>query len=365
MIPGIVEASRWLPSFSDTFNRATAASLATTNLDWVDIVGGWGVASNTAYSATTAASYPLAAIESLRQDVTVTAFNGGSGAGFGVAFWVADANNWWALVSDVVTTQASGTVYTCPTGGTLQGTICKKTCYKTCYDTCYDACCTGGSCPGGLSGACGGGGFAYGCATTEPGGCDPARYYNCGGASTSNPNSYDCSANPCQACRYVQTYNPDIFPYYFTTYECFSGVVPASTSWSAGTVTSTVACNPHTCPVGYACDPYGCDYNATATTTTITTYAHSIRLLRKLAGTVSVVATQSLGSEQTTPAYLTSLSVSTIGDVITYSGLRSGSTNAYSATAVSPVKGTKHGVILSPTTAGAQTTQVDRFDYSV
>jgi hypothetical protein len=73
MIPGIVEASRWLPSFSDTFNRANAASLATTNLDWVDIVGDWDIASNTAYSATTAASYPLAAIESLRHDVTVTA----------------------------------------------------------------------------------------------------------------------------------------------------------------------------------------------------------------------------------------------------------------------------------------------------
>ena len=366
MIPGIVESSRWVASFSDTFNRTDAANIATSNLEWAEVIGDWQVASNTAYTPTSASSYPLAAIDTFRENTSVTSYNGigtGFGAGFGVAFWVVDSNNWWAVVSDVSTTQSSGISYSCPSGGTVEGTTCKKTCYQTCYDTCYDACCTDGYCASG-SGSCGGGGYAYGCATTVAGGCDPARSYNCGGASTGNPNSYDCFANPCQACRYVQTYDPNQYPYYLTVYECFSGVVPASTSWSAGTVTATVACNPHTCPTGYACNPYACDYTATATTTTVTNYAHTIKLLRKLAGTVSVVATQSLGSDQTTPIYLTSLSVSTVGNIITYSGLRNGSTNSYTATAVTPTKNTKHGIIMAPTTAGTQGNRIDRFDYN-
>jgi hypothetical protein len=355
MIPGIVESSRWVASFSDTFNRTNAANIATPNLEWEETIGDWQISSNTAFSGTAAASYPLAAINTFRENTSVVAYNGFAGAGFGAAFWVVDANNWWAVVSDVQTSQASGTVYTCPSGGTLSGTTCINTCYSTCYSTCYEQCCTGGYCASG-SGACGGGGYAYGCATQEPGGCDPARYYNCGGMSDQNENSYDCSNDPCVACRFRWTGS-----YYIV--ECFSGVVPPSTVWSAGTVTSTAACNPYSCNP-YACNPYACNYAATATTSTITTYAHSVKLLRKLAGTLSVVATQSFGSDQNTPVYLTSLSVSTVGNVINYSGLRNGSTNAYTTTAVSPTKGTKHGIILSPTTAGAQTTQVDRFDYN-
>lgn len=365
MIPGIIESSRWVASFSDTFNRTDTANIATSNLEWAEIIGDWQIASNTAYSATTAASYPLAAINTFKENTSIISYNGvgaGFGAGFGVAFWVVDSNNWWAVVSDVVTTSASGTVYTCPSGGTLSGTTCINTCYSTCYNTCYEQCCTGGYCASG-SGACGGGGYAYGCLISEPGGCDPARYYNCGGASAGNENSYDCSASPCQACRYRQYYDPNYYPYYFTVYECFSGVVPGSSYWTAGTVTSTTACNPYSCNP-YACNPYACNYAATATTNTIITYAHSIKLIRKLAGTVSVVETQSFGSDQNTPVYLTSLSVSTVGNVINYSGLRNGSTNAYTATAVSPTKGTKHGIIMTPTTAGTQGNRIDRFDYT-
>ena len=226
MIPGIVEASRWLPSFSDTFNRANAASLATTNLDWVDIVGDWDIASNTAYSATTAASYPLAAIESLRQNVTVTAFNGGSGAGFGVAFWVADANNWWAVVSDVVTTQASGTVYTCPSGGTLSGTTCINTCYQTCYQTCCGSCCSGGSCPSGGSGACDGNNV-YTCTISNPGGCSCAGF-DCSGA-TQGGSGYNCGDGGCRACYWREIGGG----YVYACEPCT--VVPASSTSYTGT----------------------------------------------------------------------------------------------------------------------------------
>jgi hypothetical protein len=83
-----------------------------------------------------------------------------------------------------------------------------------------------------------------------------------------------------------------------------------------------------------------------------------------LAGTVSVVETRSFGTEQITPTYFTSVSVSTVGNVITYSGVRGGAENAYTATAVSPTKGTKHGIIMAPITAGAQGNSVDRFNYN-
>ncbi len=358
MIPGIVEASRWLPSFSDTFNRANAASLATTNLDWVDIVGDWDIASNTAYSATTAVSYPLAAIESLRQDVTVTAFNGGSGAGFGVAFWVADANNWWAVVSDVVTTQASGTVYTCPSGGTLSGTTCINTCYQTCYQTCCGSCCSGGSCPSGGSGACDGNNV-YTCSTYNPGGCS-CDGYNCGGSSPQSPGgAFNCGDGGCQACRWeVGMFGIGV------SYNCYPcTVVPPSSSSYTGNTTYT-SCNCGPCNP-YACNPYSCNYAATATTQTITTYTHSFKLIKKEAGVLSVVATQSHGAEQTTPIYFTSLTVTTNGSAITWSGLRNGLTNSGSASGTPAAFATKHGIILSPTTAGAQSTQVDRFDYTV
>lgn len=366
MIPGIVESSRWVASFSDTFNRTNAANIATPNLEWEEIIGDWQVASNTAYSPTAAASYPLAAINTFRENTSVTSYNGTAGAGFGVAFWVVDSNNWWAVVSDVSSTQSGGTVYSCPNGGSLSGTTCLNTCYSTCYDTCYEQCCTGGSCPGGLSGSCGGGGYAFGC--YQPGGC------GCPPGTAGDVSTCTCYSDYqgglstlCigSTCGYGCWYG---WPF-TTSYEfaggCYgaaaSGVVAAG--WLAGTVTSTGACNPYSCNP-YSCNPYACNYTATATNTTITTYAHSIKLIRKLAGTVSVIATQSFGSEQNTPVYFTSLSVTTVGNVVTYSGLRNGSTNSYSATAVLPTKGTKHGIILSPTTAGAQTTQVDRFDYN-
>ena len=357
MIPGIVESSRWVASFSDTFNRTDAASINTSNLEWQEIIGDWQISSNTAYSPTAAASYPLAAINTFKENTSVISYNGSAGAGFGVAFWVVDSNNWWAVVSDTTTSTSSGTVYSCPNGGTLSGTTCINTCYSTCYNTCYEQCCAGGYCASG-SGSCGGGGYAYGCATTVAGGCDPARYYNCGGATTANENLYDCFSSPCQACRYRQYYDPNQYPYYFTVYECFSGVVPPSTTWTAGTVTSTTNCNP------YSCNPYSCNYAASGTNTTITTYTHTMKLIRKLAGTVSVVETQTHGADQNTPIYFTSLSVSTVGNVISYSGLRNGSTNAYTATAISPTKGTKHGIIMAPSTAGTQANRVDRFDYN-
>jgi hypothetical protein len=372
MIPGIVESSRWVASFSDTFNRADAANIATPNLEWTEIIGDWQVASNTAYTPTAASSYPLAALDTFKENTSIISYIGSAGAGFGVAFWVVDSNNWWAVVSDVVVSTSGGYSYSCPDGGTLDGTTCNRTCYETCYQTCYEQCCKGGTCPtnaqhpaGTWAGSCGGGGFDFGC--YEPGGC------SCTGALAGDVNTCSCyndllgpKANFYIYGQYAFGcfYNYPWLPEYEFNGQCYgekySGTIPEG--WVKGTVTETKDCNPYACN-GYSCNPYACNYAATATAITITNYTHSLKLIRKLAGTVSVVETRSFGTEPTTPTYFTSVSVSTVGNVITYSGVRGGAENAYTATAVSPIKGTKHGIIMAPTT-GAQGNKIDRFDYN-
>lgn len=357
MIPGIIEASRWVSPFSDTFNRANTGNINTSNIEWTEIVGDWQILDNTAYSATTAASYPLVVLDIEKQNVQITAYNGSAGSGFGVAFWVKDSDNWWAVVTDTSTSSATGTVYSCPSGGTLSGTTCLNTCYQTCYETCYNTCCGGGVCAnnGNLSAqGCGLGGYEYGC--YDSGGC------GCYGYEVGDPGSCTCYSGPVPG---YSGYPRECYfdGYYYFNGTCYSsarnGTVPGY--YYPGTMTSTYACNPYNCNP-YSCNPYSCNYAATATTTTITTYTHTIKLIKKEAGVLSTVATQTHSTEQNAANYISSVTVSTNNNVITYSAVRSGVTASYTATASSPVFAERHGMIFAPATT-AQGNKIDRFDY--
>lgn len=362
MIPGIVESSRWLSPFSDTFNRANTTTMATTGIDWVETIPDWQIVSNKAYTATATSSYPLLSFDATKANVTIKATGNLDGAGFGVAFWVTNATNWWAVVTDVTQGSTSGTTYTCPNGGTLSGSTCLKTCYQTCYETCYNQCCSTGSCVnyGNFSyGECGGGGYAYGCYDT--GGCSCDAYGGVGDTSTctcyyggSVPLSVNYSASQC--------FQGGGYPFNGQCYNAVaSGQIPAY--WYAGTITSYVSCNPYNCNP-YDCNPYACNYDATGTTSTITTYTHTMKLIRNNAGTISTVATVALGVDNTTPVYVTSIQVNTNGSTISATALRGGVSVNLTNSPVSPTTSTRHGFILAPvTTTALLSRNVDQFDY--
>jgi len=117
MIPGIVDSAvAATRAFTDEFSGT--GSLAQR---WTSTRGSWSVLSNKAYTATAASSYPLATFNANTTSVTVRADFGTAGThGWGVGFWVRDADNWWAVVTDRTS------AYVCGAGDTLIGTNCKK-----------------------------------------------------------------------------------------------------------------------------------------------------------------------------------------------------------------------------------------------
>lgn len=95
------DASTWVRWFLgpviDSFNRSTSGTLGTaeTSEAWTNISGTWYANGSAAQSDTAASSYPIASINYGVSDVTIAA---AVGQGTGVAAWISDANNWYALV---------------------------------------------------------------------------------------------------------------------------------------------------------------------------------------------------------------------------------------------------------------------------
>lgn len=138
MIPGIVaSAAGGLSGFTDPFT-------GTGSLDakWSDTSGSWTRSSDKAYTATAAASYPLASFNANTRNVSVRSEFGTSNTfGWGVAFWVTDANNWWAAVVD-------RTEYSCVVGSTTVCCACGDGGISTGFPSCNCVYCDCGSCPG-------------------------------------------------------------------------------------------------------------------------------------------------------------------------------------------------------------------------
>lgn len=117
-----------LSAFIDAFTRSDSASSIGANVvEWISERGTWGISSNAATTSTAAASYPIATFNAGTVAATVKAtLPATRSAGAGVAFWVTDANNWWAAVADKV--DFSGAPYNCPSGGSItSGSNCQYT----------------------------------------------------------------------------------------------------------------------------------------------------------------------------------------------------------------------------------------------
>ena len=333
MIPGIVESSRSINPFLDTFNRANTADLYTAEVDWTDIRGDWVIDTNTAYTTTSASSYPIATFDSQKYNVSVRATNGDNKAGFGVAFWVTDADNWWALVSDSTTTTGSYSYYTCPQGGYLSGT--------TCYNT-----------------------------VTE----QYIRYYTTGqGCVNNHAYDYTIDGNDCTCndnCVPCSGYLAPDGNCYLDAYPLNGNCFTQGGSYVANGIcyaSPTFWCPPYTyqapgCGPVYGTIPTDYTYAATLATANTTTYTYTMKLIKSVAGVVSVVSTQEHGTDTADGNYINTLSVVTNENQLTLSGVRNGLNVSFSHTAVNPLVADNHGIILAPASRN-QGSRIEDFYY--
>jgi len=137
MIPGVVaSASGVVAGFTDPFTGTGALASR-----WTNTSGSWTRDTDDAYTATAASSYPLASFDANTRNVSVRSEYGVANTfGWGVAFWVTDANNWWAAVVD--RTESS-----CVIGSTTGCCACGDGGISTGYPSCNCVYCDCGSCP--------------------------------------------------------------------------------------------------------------------------------------------------------------------------------------------------------------------------
>lgn len=112
----------------DDFNRADNADLGTASDDfseWTELTSGWSIENNSAKQDGSAGP-SIASVQMYKAstDVIVEA-DLVDGTGLGVAFWVNDANNWWAAIPGR-RTQNNASFYSCPPDFQLEGNQCRK-----------------------------------------------------------------------------------------------------------------------------------------------------------------------------------------------------------------------------------------------
>lgn len=278
-----VIASSIIKKVSDLFNRTTSGSLGTadTGQTWSATKGVWYANGSQAQSDGTASTYPLASIATGFVNTVVSATVSG---GCGPAFWVTDANSWWASVSFLTSSTSS---YNCN---------------------------------------------PYNC---NPYSCNP---YNC---NPYNCNPYTCNCSTSYSCA---AYGSGCFGQgvYLDGTDCRcesnGGIIgPASASTSCQTCYQTCY---NTC--------YATCYDTCYNTCTSTTYGYYLRLLSSVGGTVSTatgdvslsagataIKVTTLGDSITAQAYSDSALTTTLGSALTY-------------TPASPAKGTGQGIVKAP-----------------
>ena len=252
---------------TDLFNRTTSGSLGTTNTGqpWVATKGTWYANGAQATSADAASSYPIASIK-LKPNATTSADVSG---GVGIAFWVSDANNWWAAYP----------YYASTTGSSCSGPT--VSCVDT-TDTCNPGGCGSVSSTAGTSYSCSG--STVSCTDTTNT-CNPG---GCAAISSSSSVSNSCTGTTVSCSDSTNTCNPgggaacSITSSFFSTYDC-SGISCSCTDTtntctpycfdSAGPcpISSTIISTSYSCPSGQylggtvtggGADPRSCYYNS-------------------------------------------------------------------------------------------------------
>jgi hypothetical protein len=90
-----------LKAFVDNFARSNSQnSIGQDVAKWTSVIGTWGINNGKANTSTSVSSYPIVTFDAITKDAKVKATGTGDGAGFGVAFWVTDSNNWYGAVAE-------------------------------------------------------------------------------------------------------------------------------------------------------------------------------------------------------------------------------------------------------------------------
>lgn len=154
-----------------------------------------------------------------------------------------------------------------------------------------------------------------------------------------------------------------------TTYTC-----------QVGTTTGCCACGDNGCgPDGgcgcYICDGGGCIGNCTfvgyAGTCTYpvfgTCYSYNLKLISSVSGSVSTISTTAVTGSTSTALTVGYVQVATnsAGQITATAQMSTGGTIAQiQTTPVSPNRGRRYGVIITPRTNGTQATGLERFTYA-
>jgi hypothetical protein len=344
---GIVASSKTaLALVLDLFNRTNnSTSLGTVSgQGWRVWRGVWGIVSNKASSSSAAGDNALATLRFTKTDVTVSI--SGADPGMGAAFWVTDANNWYASV--YTQTQACQTCSNC---NAFSGGNCNSFVPGNCNATSPGNCNVGAGvfcCFGFTPGTC----AITGCS----GGWTPGNCIVFNSANTGN------RAPPYGFCHQPSGFNPSTCNNSFVCLSsnpatcnngyCCSGDFNTWSPYCSGTT------NPATCsnaPGSF--NPVVCNAVFTFSCNCVT--EHRISLLRSLAGAVSIIsnnlfssAIQSFkiilsGSQATIQSFSTTSYTSQIGNSIVQS-------------ITAPQKTTQHGIIKS-TSSFQQGSSIDEF----
>jgi hypothetical protein len=273
--------SNALRLITDNFNRANG-SLGTTNTgqSWDATRGTWSISSNQATSSDSASTYPMATVDINAQNVVVSADI--TDGGPGLAFWVTDANSWWASSVNYRNVYTSSGYYS---GQTITFPGYYANSYVTTGYTCSVGCLSGTTC--------------VDCDTLQPiGPATPIQ--SCSGSGAN--------------CNYV----------------------PPQTI--CGSISTIANCN--------------------FIDTSYYTYYTELKLYKNVSGTISTVATQQLNSNTSGYSEVNSVKVQTSNDSITVSGysntgLTSQLGSSLTNTPSSPTKGTKAGIIKTPSDANS------------
>lgn len=317
---------------TDTFNRSDGSlGTSTSGHPWSVLRGTWAISSSQATSSTAGSSYPLASVDLGAQNVIVSADI--TDGGPGVAFWVTDANSWWASSVDyqVINTPAVYGTTCCQCTGpsttnaaigcgtfTPSSSSCgTKVGSGDCnYQGAYYPASTVQTCPAGKSyissqGDC--------CEVGIVGGS--VYYFNCGGVSY--PCTGPSTTNAATGCPYL---------------------IPAQ--YTGTTVTT---------PASYSASQQSYSY---LVSNAYDTYYTNLKIYSSVSGTITTAATLTLNSNTSGYSEANSIKVTTSGESISAqafssAGLSSqlGSTLTHNATGAN--RGTKTGIVKTPSTANA------------
>ena len=327
-------------SVFDDFNRANSGSLGTipsSDYVWTNTDGSWQILNNKAYTATSASAYPMADVEFSSQNVSASiSFNtngvsqssASANYGAGIAFWIVDSQNWWAVYNDA--TLNGSTVYTCAStynGKPLQSGQGTQTCV-------YD--------------------YAATASTSTSYYCSAGTLYSNFSSSTSPYTSSTTVYNVCVTATQVATASlPSNCPKYSNTvFYVSDGSVPGGNrcfnSFSYQGQSSSTSTT-YSCPSGGSLSGTTCLLSISATTSTNYSYVHKLKLINSISNSIAQVQEYTLNTDTWVPA---SLQISTNNTALTIRAYANddltGSSSIQTYTATGDNRGTRHGVMIGP-----------------